>query len=67
MPTVTVDTASGALRVGGRKVFPICLSNGPPPDGTAPSGRNGLAEVAAAGVNLIRTGAAAWDRRRRQG
>jgi hypothetical protein len=60
MATVTVDTASGALRIGGRKVFPICLSNGPPPDGKAPSGRNGLAEVAAAGVSLIRTGAAAW-------
>jgi hypothetical protein len=60
MPTVAVDGPSGVLRVGGRKVFPICLSNGPPPDGKAPSGRNGLAEVAAAGVNLIRTGSAAW-------
>ena len=41
--------------------FPICLSNGPPRAGTAPSGRNGLAEVAAAGVNLIRTGRGDWN------
>ena len=60
MATVALDGPSGVLRVGGRKVFPICLSNGPPPDGKAPSGRDGLAEVAAGGVNLIRTGTAAW-------
>jgi hypothetical protein len=40
--------------------FPIVLSNGPPPGGKAPSGRNGLAEVAAAGVTHIRTGRANW-------
>jgi len=60
MATVTVDAATGALLIGGGKVFPICLSNGPPPDGTAPSGKNGLAEVASAGVTLLRTGTAAW-------
>jgi hypothetical protein len=60
MPTVTVDPASGVLRLGGQKLFPICLSNGPPPDGKAPNGRDALDEVAAAGVNLLRTGAAAW-------
>ncbi len=42
-------------------VFPIVLSNGPPPASTAPSGRNGLAEVAAAGVNTIRSGSGDWS------
>jgi hypothetical protein len=41
--------------------FPIGLSNGPPPGGKAPNGRNGLAEVAAAGVTFIRTGRADWS------
>jgi hypothetical protein len=41
--------------------FPIGLSNGPPPGGKAPNGRNGLAEVAAAGVTFIRTGRADWN------
>lgn len=40
--------------------FPIVLSNGPPPGGKAPNGRNGLAEVAAAGVTHIRTGLGDW-------
>ena len=60
MALVAVDPATGALVTGGRKVFPLCLSNGPPRDRVAPSGRNGLAEVAAAGINMIRTGSAAW-------
>ncbi len=37
------------------------LSNGPPPGAKAPSGRNGLAEVAANGVTLLRTGIGGWD------
>jgi hypothetical protein len=41
--------------------FPIVLSNGPPLNGKAPSGRNGLAEVAAAGVTHIRTGRGDWS------
>jgi hypothetical protein len=41
--------------------FPIVLSNGPPPGGKAPNGRNALAEVAAAGVTHVRTGVAAWS------
>ena len=41
--------------------FPIVLSNGPPADGKAPSGRNALAEVAAAGVTAIRIGRADWS------
>ena len=60
MALVAVDPASGALLEGGRKLFPLCLSNGPPADRNAPSGRNGLAEVAAAGINMVRTGTAAW-------
>jgi hypothetical protein len=40
--------------------FPLVLSNGPPAAGKAPSGRNALAEVAAAGVTHVRTGAATW-------
>jgi hypothetical protein len=41
--------------------FPVGLSNGPPPSGKAPNGRNGLADVAAAGVAFIRTGRADWN------
>jgi hypothetical protein len=52
---------TGALLVDGSPLFPIVLSNGPPPDGLAPGGRNGLAEVAAAGVSFVRTGMADWN------
>ena len=41
--------------------FPIVLSNGPPPGGKAPSGRDALAEVAAGGVTHVRTGRADWS------
>jgi hypothetical protein len=58
---VSVDAATGALVVDGRRTFPILLSNGPPPGKKAPNGRNGLTEVAAAGVTFVRTGAAQWD------
>jgi hypothetical protein len=56
-----IDSATGVLLVGGAKLFPLILSNGPPPAGSAPSGRNGLAEVAAGGINMIRTGSGAWS------
>ena len=52
MAKVTIDPATGALVTGGRKRFPICLSNAPP---------TRLAEVAAAGVDIIRTGTAGWS------
>jgi hypothetical protein len=42
-------------------LFPIGLSNGPPPGSKTPDGRNGLAEVAANGVNFVRTGIGTWD------
>ncbi len=58
---MTIDAATGCLLAGGARLFPIVLSNPPPPGGTAPSGRNGLAEVAAAGVSVIRTGNATWS------
>jgi len=43
------------------QLFPIVLSNAPPPGSTAPSGRSGLAEVAAAGVKFIRSGFGEWS------
>jgi hypothetical protein len=58
---VAIDAATGVLLVDGRRTFPIVLSNGPPPGRKAPNGRNGLAEVAAAGVNFVRTGSASWS------
>jgi hypothetical protein len=58
---VTIDSATGALVTGGRKVFPIALSNAPPADRARPGGGNGLAAVAAAGVSIVRTGIADWN------
>src|SRR5262245_22659941 len=60
MAVVGIDRATGSLLVGGSKVFPIVLSNAPPPGSVAPGGRNGLAEVASAGVRFIRTGIGNW-------
>src|SRR5919201_3906083 len=60
MAVVGIDAATGSLLIGGQKVFPIVLSNGPPLASVAPSGRNGLAEVAAAGVGFLRTGVGNW-------
>jgi hypothetical protein len=58
---VSVDVATGALVVDGRRIFPLVLSNGPPAGRRAPNGRNGLAEVAAAGITFVRTGVANWS------
>jgi hypothetical protein len=60
MSTVTI-APTGALLVDGSPHFPIVLSNGPPSGGSTPGGRNGLAEVAAAGVSFVRTGTADWN------
>ncbi len=60
MSRTTVDKATGALRVGGAKVFPLGVSNPPPLGGTAPSGADGLKEIADGGVTLIRTGRGDW-------
>jgi hypothetical protein len=61
LSAVTIHGPTGSLLVEGKRVFPIVVSNPPPATGTAPSGRNGLAEVAAAGVTFIRTGIAGWS------
>jgi hypothetical protein len=51
----TVDPATGDLLVGGKRVFPIGLSDPPPVGTTAPdSGVDAWAEVARAGVNFAR-------------
>lgn len=60
MSRVTIDRATGALRIGGARVFPLGLSNGPPPGGTTPAGRDALEEVAAAGASFLRTGRGNW-------
>jgi len=58
---VSIDSATGSLSAGGERIFPLVLSNAPPPSSKAPNGRNGLAEVAAAGINFIRTGRGDWN------
>ena len=54
MSVVEVDRPTGALVVEGRKLFPLVLSNGPPPGAKAPSGQDALAELAAGGAGFIR-------------
>ncbi|HWB22803.1 MAG TPA: hypothetical protein VG652_07935 [Gaiellaceae bacterium] len=61
MSSVTIDGATGSLLIGGNRMFPIVLSNPPPSGGTAPNGKNALAEIASAGVSFIRTGIADWS------
>jgi hypothetical protein len=58
--SVTLDS-TGVLQIDGKKVFPICLSNPPPFAKKAPSGKKALAEVADAGVTLIRSGLETWS------
>jgi hypothetical protein len=57
---VTIDGPTGALRIGGAKVFPLGLSNGPPLGGKTPTGKDGLQELADAGATFIRTGRGNW-------
>jgi hypothetical protein len=52
---------SGGLKVAGKTLFPIGISLPPPPDGRTPAGRDGLAELAAAGVTFVRTGTPGWN------
>ncbi len=61
MSAVPIDAATGCLVVNGQKIFPIGLSEAPPPDGQTPDGRNAWAEVADAGANFIRTGFREWN------
>ena len=53
--------STGVLQIDGKQVFPICLSNPPPYAKKAPSGKKALAEVAEAGVTLIRSGLETWS------
>lgn len=61
MSRVTIDPATGVLLVGGKKVFPLGLSNPPPLGKQTPSGKEGLKELADGGANLIRTGRRDWS------
>jgi hypothetical protein len=60
MSHVTLD-GTGVLSVAGKRVFPLGLSNPPPLGKQAPSGKQGLAEVAEAGITLMRTGLETWS------
>lgn len=52
---------SRTILFNGEPTFPLVLSPGPPLNGTTPWGTNGLAETAAAGANVYRTGVGgAW-------
>jgi len=57
---VTIDRATGSLRIGGAKVFPLGLSNPPPLGGKTPAGKDGLQELADGGASFIRTGRGNW-------
>ena len=55
MTPTSVDAATGCLLVGGKRVFPIGLSDPPPLGTTAPSnGLDAWAEIARAGVSFVR-------------
>lgn len=56
----TIDS-NLVLVIDGRKVFPIGFTLPPPPEGKTPDGRNGLAELAAAGATFLRTGGGTWN------
>lgn len=58
---VTVDAPTGVLRIGGKKVFPLGLSNPPPLGGLTPDGEDGLGELSSAGASFIRTGRGDWS------
>jgi hypothetical protein len=58
---VTLDPATGCLVIAGAKVFPIGLSEAALPDAQTRDGRNAWSEVAAAGVNFVRSGLRQWS------
>jgi hypothetical protein len=72
MASVRIDP-SGVLVVDGVRTFPICVSNAPyydaarsdppavPSEMTTPDGSDALAELASAGVTMIRIGTEAWS------
>ena len=54
MTATAIDGATGNLLVGGKRVFPLGLSDPPPVEGVAPDGKPAWAEIASAGVNFAR-------------
>lgn len=50
----SIDSETGNLVIGGKHVFPLGLSDPPPLGSKTPSGNDGLAEVASAGVTHVR-------------
>ena len=54
MTVTKLDSRSGCLLVGGKRVFPLGLSDPPPVNGTAPNGKPAWTEIASAGVNFAR-------------
>lgn len=61
MTVVGIDSATGSLTIDGSKVFPVVLAQPPPIGGKTPTGSDGWSEVAAAGVNFVRTRAIDWS------
>src|SRR5208283_2212552 len=56
-PSRVAINSDQVLEINGEKVFPIGFTTPPPPDGKTPEGKNGIAELAAAGATFLRTGA----------
>ena len=54
MTVTKLDRQSGCLLVGGKRVFPLGLSDPPPVNGKAPNGKPAWAEIASAGANFAR-------------
>src|SRR5437763_1615549 len=54
MAATSIDASTGCLLVGGKRVFPLGLSDPPPVDSSAPDGQPAWAEVASAGVTFGR-------------
>ena len=54
MTVTRLDSKSGCLLVGGKRVFPLGLSDPPPVNSTAPNGKPAWAEIASAGANFGR-------------
>ena len=54
MTATKLDAATGNLLVGGKRIFPLGLSDPPPVDSTAPNGKSAWAEIAGAGANFAR-------------
>lgn len=59
MSVVEIDR-TGVLVIDGEWVFPIGLSNPPPPTRKASSGKPAWTELADAGATFVRTGSANW-------